>query len=40
MKWSNGSEYKGYFESNERHGKGEMRWQDGMVYMGEWKNGQ
>lgn len=41
IKWSDGSEYKGEFDSNEkRTNKGEMRWHDGSVYIGEWSKGK
>ena len=37
--WANGNSYKGDFCEDMREGSGEMVWNDGSTYSGEWQRG-
>lgn len=34
--WRNGSQYRGQFENDLRHGYGEMAYPDGRAFKGSW----
>ena len=40
MKYSNGDQYNGAFESGKKNGKGIYRWKSGDKYNGNWTNDQ
>lgn len=32
--WQSGNQYKGEYKGDEREGFGEMKWNDGSIYIG------
>lgn len=40
FKWYDGSQYKGEYHDNLKHGMGEYKYPDGKVYEGSWEDGK
>ncbi len=38
--WQNGRTYKGFISNNKMNGKGVLRYEDGSIYEGLWKDDQ